>query len=82
MYYRRNTLCYSPYKNMRTIVNVSLPESLRLYMVKRSKESGYGSVSEYVRDLVRTDQEKYLAKIDEQIDRESRYFRERAQRRY
>ena len=67
---------------MRTIINVSLPEALRLYMVKRSKESGYGSVSEYVRDLVRTDQEKYLAKIDEQIDRERSYFREKRAQRY
>ena len=67
---------------MRTIINISMPEALRLYMVKRSKESGYGSVSEYVRDLVRTDQEKYLTKIDEQIDREARYFREKRAQRY
>ncbi len=59
-----------------------MPESLRLYMVKRSKESGYGSVSEYVRDLVRTDQQRYLAKIDEGIDRERSHYREMRERRY
>ncbi len=64
---------------MRTIVNISMPESLRLYMVKRSKESNYGSVSEYVRDLVRADQERYLAKIDQAIDRDRQYFLQRQQ---
>lgn len=59
-----------------------MPESLRLYIIKRSKESGYGSLSEYVRDLVRTDKERYLAKIDEQLDRERRYHREMRDRRW
>ena len=35
-----------------------MPESLRNYLSNRSKESGYGSVSEYVRDLIRRDKER------------------------
>ena len=59
-----------------------MPDELRLYLVKRSKDRAYGSVSEYVRDLIRNDQEKYLAKIDEQIDREARYLHEKRVQRY
>ncbi len=67
---------------MRAIENISMPDELRLYLVKRLKDRAYGSVSEYVRDLIRNDQEKYLAKIDEQIDREARYLREKRVQRY
>lgn len=59
---------------MRTNVNISMPESLRLYMLKRAKESSFGSVSEYIRDLIRADQQRYLAKMDAAIDRDRQYF--------
>jgi len=50
-----------------------MPESLRNYLSNRSKESGYGSVSEYVRDLIRADQRRHIAQANEQIERRMRY---------
>ena len=62
---------------MRTTVNVSMPESLRLYLANRIKSSNYGSVSEYIRELVRADREREHAKTNEQFDREMRYAQRR-----
>lgn len=50
-----------------------MPESLRNYLSNRSKDSGYGSVSEYVRDLIRADQRRHIAQANEQIERRMRY---------
>ncbi len=50
-----------------------MPESLRNYLSNRSKDSGYGSVSEYVRDLIRADQRRHIAHANEQIERRMRY---------
>ncbi len=50
-----------------------MPESLRNYLSNRSKDSGYGSVSEYVRDLIRADQRRHIAQANEQFDRRIRY---------
>lgn len=37
-------------------MNISLPESLKAFVDQRVAERGYGSHSEYVRDLVRRDE--------------------------
>ena len=37
-------------------MNVSLPASMRKWVVEQVSESGYGTVSEYFRELVRDDQ--------------------------
>jgi antitoxin ParD1/3/4 len=37
-------------------MNVSLPESMRRYIDKQVREGGYGTSSEYVRELIRKDQ--------------------------
>ena len=37
-------------------MNVSLPETLKAFVDQRVAERGYGSHSEYVRDLVRKDE--------------------------
>lgn len=39
-------------------MNISLPEPMRTFVEKRVSEKGYGSSSEYVRDLIRRDQER------------------------
>ena len=59
-----------------------MPEQLQLYMVKRSRESGYGSVSEYIRQLVRADQERYLAGIEKEVERERTYRLQQMRGRY
>ena len=40
-----------------TTMNVSLPDELKLFVDERV-DSGYGSTSEYVRDLIRRDRER------------------------
>ncbi|HET8985757.1 MAG TPA: type II toxin-antitoxin system ParD family antitoxin [Trueperaceae bacterium] len=39
-------------------MNVSLPESLKEYIDEQATAGGYGSSSEYVRELIRRDQER------------------------
>jgi antitoxin ParD1/3/4 len=41
-----------------TTLNVSLPESMREWILARLTEGSYSSASEYVRELVRKDQEQ------------------------
>ena len=42
---------------MRTM-NISLPETLRHYVDTQVTERGYGTSSEYVRELIRQDQDR------------------------
>jgi antitoxin ParD1/3/4 len=48
-----------------TTMNISLPESMKTFVDVQIKERGYGSSSEYIRDLIRNDEirqaEKRLA---------------------
>lgn len=46
-------------------MNISLPEGLREF-VRKQVQSGYGSASEYVRELIRSDQAR---KEQEQLER-------------
>jgi antitoxin ParD1/3/4 len=49
-------------------MNVSLPSTLRRWIERRVTSGGYGSVSEYVRQLVRHDQgERVLQDLDQQL---------------
>jgi antitoxin ParD1/3/4 len=49
-------------------MNVSLPSTLRRWVERRASGGGYGSVSEYVRQLVRHDQsERVLQELDQQL---------------
>ena len=41
-----------------TTVNVSLPDDLKSFVDSRVCEGSYGSASEYVRDLIRRDQDR------------------------
>ncbi len=41
---------------MTASMNISLPESLKAFVDERVKSRGYGSHSEYLRDLVRKDE--------------------------
>ena len=42
----------------RTTINISLPESMRIFVDGRVSDADYGSVSEYFRELVRMDQRR------------------------
>lgn len=39
-------------------MNISLPESLRSFVDRQVSHGGYGTSSEYVRELIRKDQER------------------------
>lgn len=41
-----------------TTMNVSLPDELKNFVDERVAQAGYGSTSEYVRDLIRRDRER------------------------
>lgn len=41
---------------MTTTINISLPDSMKAFVDQRVKARGYGSHSEYLRDLVRKDE--------------------------
>ena len=41
-----------------TTMNISLPDSMKAFVDERLVGDGYGSASEYVRELIRTDQKK------------------------
>lgn len=39
-------------------MNISLPESLKTFVEEQVAERGYGTTSEYVRELIRDDQDR------------------------
>jgi len=41
----------------RSTFNISMPETMRKYVEQRAGGGGYGSVSEYIRELIRQDQD-------------------------
>jgi antitoxin ParD1/3/4 len=41
-----------------TTMNISLPDSLKDYVDEQVGEGGYGTSSEYVRELIRKDQDR------------------------
>lgn len=42
-----------------TTMNVSLPDELRTYVDEQVEDGRYGSTSEYVRELIRRDQDRH-----------------------
>jgi len=41
-----------------TTMNISLPETMKTFVEERLTSDGYGTASEYVRELIREDQKK------------------------
>lgn len=41
-----------------TSMNISLPDSMRVFVEETLADDGYGSASEYVRELIRADQKR------------------------
>jgi antitoxin ParD1/3/4 len=39
-------------------MNISLPDSMKAFIDERLRDDGYGTASEYVRELVREDQKR------------------------
>jgi antitoxin ParD1/3/4 len=51
---------------MRTTLNISLPESMRTWVDEQIEIGGYGTASEFFRQLVREAQQR---KVREEVDR-------------
>ena len=53
-----------------TTVNIAMPQSMRLYVAERVASGDYGNTSEYVRELIRKDQQelarRHLASLMEE----------------
>jgi antitoxin ParD1/3/4 len=47
-------------------MNISLPENLRDFVQKQVETAGYGSASEYIRELIRSDQTRRAQEALEQ----------------
>jgi antitoxin ParD1/3/4 len=41
-----------------TTMNISLPDSMKAFVDERLQRDGYGTASEYVRELIRADQRR------------------------
>ena len=39
-----------------TVVSISMPQSMRLFVERQTEDDGYASVSEYLRELIRREQ--------------------------
>jgi antitoxin ParD1/3/4 len=48
-------------------MNISLPETMKSFVEDRVNTDGYGTASEYVRDLIRLDQKKREQEKLEQV---------------
>ena len=46
-------------------LNISLPETQRIFVEEKVKNEGYGTISEYVRELIRAEQRKEEARQKE-----------------
>ena len=49
--------CQTRYLAIMSTMNISLPESLKTYVDQQVDTRGYGTSSEYVRELIRKDQD-------------------------
>jgi antitoxin ParD1/3/4 len=49
-----------------TTMNISLPDSMRAFVDERLSQDGYGTASEYVRELIRADQKR---REDERLEK-------------
>ena len=50
--------CQSPKVYPMTTMNISLPDSMKLFVDQQVSQRGYGTSSEYLRELIRKEQEK------------------------
>lgn len=56
-------MCYTAGMATRVTVNISLPPALKAWVEQQVERRGYGTTSEYFRDLVRIDQGRLSAVV-------------------
>lgn len=50
--------CQGPYAYVMSTMNISLPDSLKAFVDEQVSQRGFGTSSEYVRELIRRDQDR------------------------
>lgn len=50
-----------------TNLNISVPDSMRIYIENKIEREGYGTISEYIRDLIRADEREESEYFDRLI---------------
>jgi len=50
--------CQAAYSVLMSTMNISLPESLKAFVDEQVGQRGYGTSSEYLRELIRRDQDR------------------------
>ncbi len=50
--------CHTGYDSDMSTMNISLPDSLKDFVDEQVNQRGYGTSSEYVRELIRKDQDR------------------------
>jgi len=48
-------------------LNISLPDSMRAYVEQKIEKGGYGTISEYLRELIRADERREMEYFDRLI---------------
>ncbi len=48
----------------RSTIHISVPEAVRRYVDDRIESAGYGSISEYFRELVREDRQRQINRMN------------------
>jgi antitoxin ParD1/3/4 len=51
-------ICQSAYAHVMSTMNISLPDALKSFVDEQVSQRGYGTSSEYVRELIRRDQDR------------------------
>ena len=50
-----------------TNINISLPEKMRPFVEEKVERDGYGTISEYLRELIRSDERRESSYFDKLI---------------
>jgi antitoxin ParD1/3/4 len=56
--HQRGKVCQVRYDTAMTTMNVSIPDELKAFVDEQVGSGGYGSTSEFVRDLIRREQDR------------------------
>ena len=58
--------------SMATMLSISLPQDLAAWIRSRKEEGGFNSASDVVRELIRREREKELARLEAEFDKMDR----------
>ena len=70
LFRRIDKLCHRPHPPRMATMNISLPDQMKAFVEAQTHDGRYSNVSDYMRDLIRRDQERRqaLAEIQALVD--------------